>query len=231
MKKVFLFLLALTGLPFLGALGMTLFQLLLPGFLSSLLFTPSQWCFVIGVVLMATCYWLWGRALMVTYAFAHEMTHAIAGVLCLAKIHAIRVGACGGEVELSKTNLFITLAPYCFPLYFLFLVFIRWLVDGFFPETIPPALWNILQGFMLAFHVLYTCDVLMSVGQPDVRVYGRFFSYWLILAANLIFLILALCVILPITFSEMLSMLAHHSATAYTWTAAGIRIPITMLMK
>src|ERR1035437_2598293 len=52
-----------------------------------------------------------------TYVFGHELTHALAGILCGAKVKNFNVAATGGSVCLTKTNIWIALSPYFVPIY------------------------------------------------------------------------------------------------------------------
>lgn len=224
MKRILLLLLGLLGLPLLWALAQSV--ILLTGWGLDGLFEARSLWFCAGCAAMLALYLTFGRGMISVYVFAHEMTHALAGLLCLAKIHDIRIGSGGGSVTLSKNNVFIVLAPYCVPFYFMLLVVIRWGVGLFFPDAVPVPAWNFLQGVTLAFHVLYTGDALLGTGQPDVRVYGRLFSYWLILAVNLTLLLTALCVVIPVPPARALDTVRHTSAGAYRDAWALLRLPL-----
>ncbi len=193
MRRFLLFLVAAAGLPLAWALG----RAFLEGAASGLtaagpLLTPGRTGFLAGALGMFLLYVWKGRAMGVTYVFAHEMTHAVAGLLCLARVHRVSVRETGGFVELSKSNLFITLAPYCVPFYLLLALGLFAAVDWLWPGATPFWAWAALFGACAAFHALYTLDALLSVSQPDVREYGRFFSYWLIVTVNLFFASVAL---------------------------------------
>ena len=133
-----------------------------------------------------------GKELLITYIFAHEMTHAFVGLLFFAHIHRVSVKETGGFVELNKTNLVIVLAPYCAPFYLLLAAVLRAACVLLIPGIIPENAWMFLFGLLAAFHLLYTLSALLSIAQPDIQLYGRLFSYWLILCVNLFFASLAL---------------------------------------
>ena len=59
---------------------------------------------------------------MRTYVFGHELTHAFAAWMSGAEVISFHVSKKGGAVTLTKTNLFVALAPYMFPLYALILL-------------------------------------------------------------------------------------------------------------
>ena len=51
------------------------------------------------------------------YVLGHELTHALWTWLFGGKVKKMKVSSSGGHVVISKTNFFIALAPYFFPLY------------------------------------------------------------------------------------------------------------------
>lgn len=191
MGRFLLFLVGLAGLPLAWALGRAFLDGLAAGLFSGATLTPGCVAFACGGAAMAALYFWKGRALSPIYVFGHELTHALVGLCCLARVHRVSVRETGGFVELSKSNLAITLAPYCVPLYLLLALGLcagaRFLWPGhlFWP-------WAALFGALTLFHVLYTLDALLTVAQPDILEYGRLFSYWLILTVNLLFANLAL---------------------------------------
>ncbi len=187
MRRLTLFLLAVLGLPCAWGLAEALLQGLAADVAGGPLLTSGRLWFLGGAAAMTALYAWKGRALMLVYVFAHEMTHALVGLLFLARVHRVSVRETGGFVELSKTNLAIVLAPYCVPLYLLAAVGLRALTAWLWPGALPEGPWQGLFGALTLFHVLYTLSALLSVAQPDIREYGRLFSYWLILCVNLFF--------------------------------------------
>lgn len=222
MSGVARFLLALLGLPFLWALGATLLEGLATLSIEGQVFTASRTAFLLGAVAMVALYAWKGRALMITYVFAHEMTHAVAGLCFLARVHRMSVRESGGFVELSKDNWVITLAPYCVPFYLLIALGICALTTWLFPDAIPFPCWAFLFGMLTLFHILYTASTLFSVAQPDAREYGRFFSYWVILVANLFAGILALSLTGLIPPATQASTLLRRTTHAYTSLCRGV---------
>lgn len=120
---------------------------------------------------------------MRTYVFGHELTHAFAGILSGAKIKKFKVGKESGHVVLTKDNIWITLAPYFFPIY-TFAVIVIYLMLGWFTDikNLYPY-YLFLIGFSIAFHIALTIYIL-GIGQSDLKVYGVFFSYIVIFAVN-----------------------------------------------
>ena len=223
MKRALLFLLALVGLPLVWALGVAFLEGLAAGTFTGPIVTPGRLGFLVGALAMAALYQWKGRAIQVVYVFAHEMTHALVGLLCLSRIHRVEVSARGGFVQLDKQNLAITLAPYCVPFYLLLALGLCALVTLFAPEAVPFWLWSALFGFCTLFHILYTLDALLTVSQPDVHLYGRLFSYWFILCANLLFASLALPLAGQVPFPDQARRIVH--ATSGTYRALFALIP------
>ena len=119
-----------------------------------------------------------------TYVLAHELTHALWGMLMGARVSRIRVRANSGHVVLSKTNFLITLAPYFFPFYTVFVILVYAILSSFYDLTAYTLLWLGLVGFTWAFHVTFTLNALFQ-RQTDIQQEGRLFSYSFIYLANI----------------------------------------------
>lgn len=197
MKRFLLLLLAIIGLPLVWVLVRCFLEALAMDTLHGPLCSPGRISFLAGCGVMMGIYAWKGNALQVLYVFAHEMTHAVAGLCCFAKVHKVSIQATGGFVQLSKGNLIITLAPYCVPFYLLLAVVLYGLMQWWMPDLLPFAVWAFLFGVLTAFHVLYTIGALFAVSQPDTHEYGRFFSWWFILVMNLCFAVLAVVITSP----------------------------------
>lgn len=224
----FLFICTFPLLPALTALSVFVWQLLFAKTAESGLFTAGQWAFIGGFMLWAAIYFI-RRRTAVSYIWAHELTHAITGLLCGAKVHRMVINRTGGFVELSKDNILITLAPYFVPFYLLLFLGLRLSAEHFFPGTIPESAWLFGIGFTFSFHILHTINALITVAQPDIQVYGRLFSYWFIAATNLIIIAAGLILFYRIAwadaFTRFSSLLALHygAVSAFTlevWHAA-----------
>jgi hypothetical protein len=133
---------------------------------------------------------------MKTYVFGHELSHAIAGILSGAKIKKFNVGRESGRIVLTKDNIWITLAPYFFPIYtfaiIIIYIFLGWFIDikqfyGYF---------LFLTGFSIAFHAALTIYII-SVEQSDLKIYGIFFSYVIIFIVNIAVFILLAALVFP----------------------------------
>ena len=120
---------------------------------------------------------------MRTYVFGHELTHALASIMMGGNVHSFKVSKEGGSVEVSKSNFFVALAPYCIPIYTLAII-IGYSGLGFWMETAPyqKFFWGLL-GSSLAFHVSLTLHALRQ-DQPDTQKTGLFFSLVFIVLVN-----------------------------------------------
>lgn len=153
-----------------------------------------------------------------TYVLGHELTHALWGLLFGAVPSKVRVGATGGSVMLSKTNLLITLAPYFFPFY-TFVVIVVALVTYAFVRPLPCLpLWMFLVGVTWSFHVLFTLETLTQ-RQPDVTAYGRLFSWAVIFIVNVAIVLVWFAVATPLTFAELGGIVVRRALAAYVGVA------------
>ena len=228
MKNAFLFLLAAVGLPLTWAIGRTCVEGLAAGLSDGNLLTAGRLAFIGGAATMTWFYFWKGREWYVLYVFAHEMTHAVVGLCCFAKIHSITINKTNGCVVLSKDNVAISLAPYCVPFYLLIALVCCAILIRIWPQQ-PFWPWAALFGALALFHVLYTIDALVSTAQSDVRVYGRFFSYWLIITVNLLIATFALSAANILSFDRQAATLQHHATTAYSALWHNTRSLVTRL--
>lgn len=153
------------------------------------------------------------------YVLGHELTHALWGLLFFARPSDISVGESGGSVRLSKTNMLITLAPYFFPFY-TFVVIVCALATAAFLHPLPCLpLWLFLIGFTWAFHVLFTLETL-GRRQPDVKAYGRIFSWTFIFLVNVAIVLVWLAATTPLTFAGLGEILLRRVGSAYAGTCA-----------
>lgn len=171
-------------------------------------------CLLGGIAFFVVCWFSLPHPVK-TYVFGHELTHALWGIMFLAKPSKLRVSARGGSVNLTKTNVLITLAPYFFPFY-TFVVIVAALITGIFITPLPCIpVWLFFIGLTWAFHVLFTFETL-SQRQPDITVYGRTFSWAFIFAVN-VFLILLWLSSVTSTFGFAVSSVVGCTADAYKW--------------
>ena len=148
------------------------------------------------------------------YVLGHELTHALWGLLFGARPSQVRVSESGGSVKLTKSNMLIILAPYFFPFY-TFVVIIVALITFAFLRPLPfLPLWMFLIGFTWAFHLLFTLETLTQ-RQPDVKLYGRIFSWVFIFLVNIALVLVWLASTTPLTFSQLGGIIVECTTSAY----------------
>jgi len=149
------------------------------------------------------------------YVFAHELSHALAALVSGVKVRKIKVGRRGGYVALNSTNAFISLAPYFIPFYALAAGLIYG-TAAFFTDMAPyRPVFTGATGFLLAFHLLNTGDILSGPVQSDLKkAGGALFSFSMVLLLNSLCLAMALKLIFP----ELISLKSYMTGV---WTRAG----------
>ena len=195
---------------------------------------PSAFPFLAGV-LVAVAAWLFGRYCAASdsgptawlgavsrrvYVFGHELTHALAAWSVGGKVLGFSVGASGGHVDLSHSNAFISLAPYCVPIYTLTAILSYRLLLWLKPSAGGSLIFLAVVGLTLAFHGLKTFEVLFDLRQPDLRQAGGvvFSMAWIGLANGLVVLLL-IKALFPdaVALSLELSLTAARTAWFWTW--------------
>ncbi|MCX7869556.1 MAG: hypothetical protein N2322_06345, partial [Terrimicrobiaceae bacterium] len=78
--------------------------------------TEEFWFFSMGVALWMVAFWGLPRPMWL-YVFGHELTHALWVLALGGRVHEFRVTRAGGHVVADRTNTWIALAPYFFPIY------------------------------------------------------------------------------------------------------------------
>lgn len=132
------------------------------------------------------------------YVLGHEFTHALAAWSLGAKVLGFKVEEKGGHVDLSHSNAAIALAPYCVPLYALFVVMGYRLWLALDPAAGGYAVFLVLMGLTLAFHMIETLECLWGRRQPDLAAAGgAVFSLALIGLANGALVLLLLKLLFP----------------------------------
>ena len=132
-----------------------------------------------------------GSAASRSYVLGHELTHAVASWSFGGKVVGIEVGERSGHVDITKSNAVVALAPYCVPFWTLVaLASYRGMVWAR-PSWESPALFLVLMGGTIAFHLLKTFEAVWDVKQPDLPAAGG-----VIFSLSLILLINGLCVLL-----------------------------------
>lgn len=131
-----------------------------------------------------------------TYVFGHELTHAIAGVLSGARVKSFKVASSGGSVVLTKTNIWIALAPYFIPIYMLLLIILYWAASQVWQIERLYPFFLFFAGATLSFHLSLTYYA-MSQEQSDLKQFGTFLSSEIILIVNCIVLAALFRVLFP----------------------------------
>lgn len=107
------------------------------------------------------------------------------------RIKSLLVSREGGQVTLSKTNFFIALAPYFFPIYTFLILPIYFIA--------APKFYSVLAffvGFTLAFHIGLTLHSLRDQ-QSDIVQVGTYFSLSFVYFMNILVLAIIISVISP----------------------------------
>lgn len=136
------------------------------------------------------------------YVFAHEMTHALAALLCGCRIKDVSVGQDSGYVKMDRCNALVVLAPYFVPAYVIAATML-YLIAGLFTDITPyRQVFLFVIGFCTAFHWIQTFKTLFEADQPDLKLAGgKIFSVVMIVLANLLVLVLVLKALFPETVS------------------------------
>ena len=173
-----------------------------------------------GIAAFSLC-WMTISHPVKTYVLGHELTHALWSVIFGGRPSDLRVSDSGGSVRLTKTNVLVTLAPYFFPFY-TFVVIVVALITYAFVRPLPfLPLWMFLIGFTWSFHLLFTLQTLTE-RQPDVRVYGRLFSWTVIYAVNVLLVLGWLACMTDVTFAWLASDLSQRVFEAYAATGRAV---------
>ena len=115
------------------------------------------------------------------YVLGHELTHALWTWFFGGTVKKMKVTSKGGHVVISKTNFFIALAPYFFPLYAVIVIGVFAL--GRFFWGWPLVWFHLLVGAAYAFHVTLTFYTLKT-RQSDITSQGYLFSAVVIFLGN-----------------------------------------------
>ena len=208
------FLLGLTLLPLCWAASTTLYQLVEQIYRSSTGSWPlSVWGLLIGFALWLILFFSLPKP-MVTYVFAHELTHALWAWIMGARVSRLKVSARGGSVTLDKTNFVIALAPYFFPLYTMLVIIGFYALALFFDLHTYEPFWLGLIGLTWCFHLTFTIRTLLQ-HQPDIHQHGRVFSYSIIYLANVLGVALWIVLIASPSLQTLAQVLGRETVDAY----------------
>lgn len=165
-----------------------------------------------------------------TYVFGHELTHALMGLLSGARLKGFKVSAAGGSVVLTKSTVWIALAPYFIPIYTLLLVAAYRVAGHFWPLEPYYPYFLFAAGFTLSFHFSLT-HFAVAQGQSDLKQFGVFFSGVIIILISCLLMAGLLKLIFPqyVSCREFLYGIWRHVAAigtfiytqgAHTWAVS-----------
>ncbi len=218
MARFLRFLLALAALPFAWALALVFVDAfrLMP--ISGTDFLPGGAIWLAAGFMAFLAIWIFLPAPVRLYVLGHELTHAIWGLAFGARPSKLKVGLKGGSVTLTKSNVWITLAPYFFP-FWTAMVGLAALVVRCFVVPLPlPGAWLFAVGFTWCFHVCFTLRSLLQA-QPDIKEYGHLFSYVLIWIFNIGAVITWIVCTSEVSWRVIGSQLLVRSSNAYNSVA------------
>ncbi len=162
---------------------------------SELSFWQSEpvWFSVLGVLVFVSVKYfrLIDPMLMFAYVLGHELTHALAAMLCFGKVQSLSVDVDGGYVDTDTDNLFVSLAPYFVPLWMLLWLGVLFVANWIYPFEAYLPWFYAGFGFWWGFHVYWTLWVIPRE-QPDLLENGVVLSFMIIMLANVIALLLML---------------------------------------
>lgn len=121
---------------------------------------------------------------MLVYVFGHELTHALWAWFFGGRVKRFKVASNGGHVVITKTNFFITLAPYFFPLYAVGVVLFYVAGDLVWGWSRHVVWFHLLLGAAYAFHVTLTWRTIQT-RQRDITSQGYLFSAVIIFLGNI----------------------------------------------
>ena len=174
-------------LPFCAILTQTFFTVFARATVTERLWAGEEfWFFSLGAVLWLIAFFGLPRPIVV-YVFGHELTHALWVLLMGGRISRFRVGREGGHVITNRTNFWIALTPYFFPLYSILAIGIYGLLSLHYNVQPYGRLLYAVIGVTWAFHLTFTCWMI-GRKQTDLTEHGTFFSLVLIYLMNLILL-------------------------------------------
>ena len=218
MRRFLCFLCGLAALPFAWALVRVFVDAfrLMP-MSGDALFPPGALAMAAGFLLYFVL-WIFRIAPMRLYVLGHELAHALFGLCFGAVPKNLKVGLKGGSVELTKTNVLITLSPYFFPFWTAVVGLVALIVRAFVTPFPLPAAWLFVVGFTLTLHVCFTLRAILQE-QPDLQEYGYVFSYVFIWIFNVAGVIAWIVCTSEVTWAAVWKRMLIRSANAYQTVA------------
>jgi hypothetical protein len=195
------FIIAVFLLPICAVLSQTFFTAFARATVAQRLWTGEEfWFFSLGAVLWLIAFFGLPRP-VILYVFGHELTHALWVWLMGGRVTRFRVGRQGGHIITDRTNFWIALAPYFFPLYSILAIALYGTVSLFINVRPYGQLLYAIIGVTWAFQFTFTCWMILK-SQSDLSDHGTFFSLVVIYLMNLVLLTVMLILASPqITFA------------------------------
>ncbi len=186
MPKWVKLIIAILLLPVCVGAGRTLWQVMQACGSADITLVPI----VAGAVCWIVIYLLLPKPMWI-YVFGHELTHVLWVWLFGGSVKKFKAGSGGGHVIVDKSNFLISLAPYFFPLYAVFVV-LTFLAGHLIWGWTHFFVWfHLLVGAAYSFHVTLTAHVLQT-RQTDITSQGYCFSLVVIYLGNILVLLLGL---------------------------------------
>ena len=208
--KALRFLLGLAAVPVAVIASIVLYDQL--GLVRQL--SKNQSYFLAGVVIYLVVHSIFYKPVYL-YILGHELTHAIFTWLCGGRVTSFRATLRGGRVTTTKSNFFITLGPYFFPIYTVLISCAYFVVSVFSKSEDYTSAFIFLIGFSWALHVVLTIHFI-KMEQPDIMKMGTLFSICLVYIANLMIVAFILSLFFPeVSFSGFVKDSCLESAKFY----------------
>jgi len=186
--------------------------------------TEEFWFFALGALLWLIAFFgLPRRAVTYAYIYGHELTHAVWVWLMGGHVSEFKVRRDGGHIMTNKSNVWIALSPYFYPIYSV-LVVILYAIGWIFCDMAPYTRWLFLAlGITWTFHLSFTLWMIPK-GQTDLSVHGTFFSLVIIYMMNLALLTALVLLTAPhVTLRGFGREFLHNSVEFSSWIAAHLR--------
>ncbi len=211
------FVIAVFLLPICAVLSQTFFTVFARAAVARQLWAAEEfWFFSLGAVLWLIAFFGLPRPI-VLYVFGHELTHALWVLIMGGRVSRFRVGREGGHIITNRTNFWIALAPYFFPLYSILAIAIYGVLSLFYNMQPYGRLLYAIVGASWAFHFTFTCWMIPK-SQTDLKDHGTFFSLVVIYLMNLLLLSVMLILASPqITFASFGADLVTNISNFSTW--------------
>jgi hypothetical protein len=187
------FIFAIFLVPIAAIVSQTFFTAFARATLTQHLWAAQQfWFFALGAVLWFIAFFGLPRP-VILYVFGHELTHAVWVWLMGGRVSRFSVRRDGGHIVTNRTNFWIALAPYFFPLYSILAIAVYGVLSLFYNVQPYGRLLYAVIGVTWAFHFTFTFWMIPK-NQTDLSDHGTFFSLVVIYLINL-FLLSALLII------------------------------------